>query len=63
VVPDGQPDKIGERGQIRYLSEQENHDINSLGTSFFNHGWELWVKEVDAAAAGQLYRNGLGSPL
>jgi hypothetical protein len=57
---DGQP---GKSGRIRYLTEREKHDIIALGTSFSNRGWELWVREVEAAATGELYRNSLGSPL
>lgn len=60
---DGQPEKAGKGGLIQYLSEREKHDIMAFGTSFFNRAWELWVREVEAAAAGRLYQNSLGSPL
>ncbi|KAH9205727.1 hypothetical protein DL95DRAFT_528689 [Leptodontidium sp. 2 PMI_412] len=57
---DGQP---GKSRRIRYLTEREKHDSIALDTTFFNRAWELWVREVDAAATGELYRNSLGSPL
>ncbi|KAH6702138.1 hypothetical protein BKA61DRAFT_681401 [Leptodontidium sp. MPI-SDFR-AT-0119] len=58
---DGQPP--GKSRRIRYLTEREKHDTIALDTTFFNRAWELWVREVDAAATGELYRNSLGSPL
>lgn len=58
---DGQPP--GKSRRIRYLTEREKHDSIALDTTFFNRAWELWVREVDAAATGELYRNSLGSPL
>ncbi|KAF2188480.1 arad-like aldolase/epimerase [Zopfia rhizophila CBS 207.26] len=57
---DGQP---GRSGRIRYLTEQEKRDIAAQGTSHHRRGWELWVREVEAAATKDLYRNCLGSPL
>ncbi|KAF1950774.1 arad-like aldolase/epimerase [Byssothecium circinans] len=57
---DGQP---GRSGRIRYLTEREKHDIIALGTSFYFRDWELWVREVETAATGELYQNSLGSPL
>ncbi|KAF2190322.1 arad-like aldolase/epimerase [Zopfia rhizophila CBS 207.26] len=56
----GQP---GRSGRIWYLSEREKRDIISQGTSFYLRGWELWVREVEVAAAGPIYQNSLSSPL
>lgn len=60
---DGQP-QLGGSGTIKYLSEEEKAAIGGAGI-LTNEGrsWEFWVREVEAAASGALYRNELGSPI
>jgi len=60
----GQPVCNGNQcSMIRYLTEEEKGAIVGQILDFEGRGWELWVREVQAAAAGHIYQNALGSPI
>ncbi|KAH8755391.1 class II aldolase and Adducin N-terminal domain-containing protein [Diaporthe sp. PMI_573] len=59
--PDGQSGGGG--GPIRYLTGRELNDIIGIGTSFYSRAWELWVRQTEAAANKDIYKNTVGSPL
>ncbi|KAH7030468.1 class II aldolase and Adducin N-terminal domain-containing protein [Macrophomina phaseolina] len=62
---DGQPRVGGDAGGgVRYLSAEERVAASVAGL-LGNEGraWELWVREVEAAAKGAVFRNEVGSPI
>ncbi|KAH7007921.1 class II aldolase and Adducin N-terminal domain-containing protein [Macrophomina phaseolina] len=59
---DGQP-QLGGNGGIRYFSEEENAASGGGFLGYEDRAWDLWVREVQAAARGAIYRNEVGSPI
>ncbi|KAF2743234.1 hypothetical protein M011DRAFT_390837, partial [Sporormia fimetaria CBS 119925] len=58
--PDGQPSRGKcDHTHVQYLDAANAKGYVAIREGFWKPGWELWVREVEAAQRGKLYRNDL----